>query len=340
MIMVMPYKISIIIPVYKVEKYIIRCLKSVANQTYKGRIECILVDDCSPDQSLVLCEKFVNDYTGNIDFVIVRQPVNGGQSTARNAGTKLATGDYLYFLDSDDEIPESSIELLVSEAEKHQGIDVVMGAMYDDKQSEAYNLECYKPHQYVTDNRWLQFNIFKLGKTLPINSVNKLIRRGFVLDNGLYFKPGIIHEDDHWMFYVVKCVKSWAFVFENTYIRYWNEGSTMTFHAKKKDVEAINYFKIISDWYENHYEPFAYLQICQMVFWFYVYEMYRYVEDSKILYSKFLAFSKCRKHYLLQATLLLCNMLSTLRVSNSVIYRLSSIPYRIETKRIDKENFN
>ena len=104
---IMHRKISVIIPVYKVEKYLKRCVESVVNQTYKN-IEIILVNDGSPDKCGEICDKYAR-----IDSRIkVIHKENGGLSSARNAGLDIASGDYIMFVDSDDWISEVSLEKL------------------------------------------------------------------------------------------------------------------------------------------------------------------------------------------------------------------------------------
>ncbi len=90
-------KISVIVPVYKVEKYIDRCLESIINQTYKN-LEIILVDDGSPDN----CPKLCDEWKKKDERVRVIHKVNGGLGEARNSGMEIATGDYITFVDSDD----------------------------------------------------------------------------------------------------------------------------------------------------------------------------------------------------------------------------------------------
>ena len=119
-------KISIIVPVYNVEPYIEDCLKSVAAQTYNGEIECIIVNDCTPDDSCAVIERFINGYDGAIDFKLLHHTVNRGLSAARNTGIDAATGDYIYFLDSDDEIMPECIEVL-AEPLKNKKYDFVIG---------------------------------------------------------------------------------------------------------------------------------------------------------------------------------------------------------------------
>lgn len=288
-------KVTIIIPVYNVEQYIVRCLDSVASQTYEGQIECLLVDDCGPDNSIQICRDYVESYSGLIEFKIIQREQNGGLSAARNTGLKVATGDYIYFLDSDDELPSNSIELLVSEVSKHPGIDVVMGFMYDDKHSEYYNLNCFKDHQYTTDRHWLQFYTYNSEKVIPANGCNKLLRKLFLLDNNLLFKPGIIHEDEHWMFFLVKNVKSWSFVFEPTYIRYWNEGSIMT--SRNREKEAKNWIEIMNDFCHNLYAPFTKLQLAKCLYLYFAMDFFEFPSvQSNVLCRQFI--QKCLRERL------------------------------------------
>ena len=99
--------ISVIIPVYKVEKYLPKCIESVLNQTYRN-LEIILVDDGSPDQCPVICDKF----SRRDSRVKVIHKKNGGLSSARNAGIDISKGDYLAFVDSDDYIAPNMYEFL------------------------------------------------------------------------------------------------------------------------------------------------------------------------------------------------------------------------------------
>ena len=94
--------ISIIIPIYNAEKYIFRCIKSVMNQKISGfGIECILIDDCSQDDSILIANNIIDDYTGDIIFKMIRNETNKGLSASRNIGIQLSSGEYLFFLDSD-----------------------------------------------------------------------------------------------------------------------------------------------------------------------------------------------------------------------------------------------
>lgn len=97
------HKISIIVPIYNVEKYIKSCIDSIIQQDYPN-IECIFVNDCTQDKSMIIVNNCLNKYKGSIEFKIINHENNLGLSAARNTGVKRSTGDYLYFLDSDDEL--------------------------------------------------------------------------------------------------------------------------------------------------------------------------------------------------------------------------------------------
>ena len=107
-------KVSIILPIYNVEKYLEKCVKSVINQTYKN-IEIILVDEGSKDSSGRICDELVE--SDNRIKVIHKK--NGGLASARNAGYEVATGEYLMYIDSDDVIKNDIAEKCVSAMEKN-----------------------------------------------------------------------------------------------------------------------------------------------------------------------------------------------------------------------------
>lgn len=114
-------KISIIVPVYKVEHELDRCVKSLLGQTYKN-IEIILVDDGSPD----CCPKMCDEFARQDNRVKVVHKRNGGLSDARNAGLKVASGEYVLYVDSDDYIDIDSCERFM-EARNNENVDIIVG---------------------------------------------------------------------------------------------------------------------------------------------------------------------------------------------------------------------
>lgn len=248
--------ISIIIPVYNTEKYIRRCIDSVIAQSYK-EWELILVDDGSTDKSGEICD----EYAEKDERIRVFHKTNGGASSARNVGLDNATGDWVYFCDSDDELPLNAMSLFAAEVEKHPGVDMVMGYMKPSKEYSWYNLGEFKGHQYVTDREYLQYKLFYDGFRIPVNAANKLVRKDFIVENDLYFMQGIIHEDNQWFFHVLKCIGSFAFIFEPTYFRYWNDNSVTSIASADSKVYARSWHIILLDFTNNLYGPFKKLQL-------------------------------------------------------------------------------
>ena len=118
--------VSILIPVYNVRDYIIRCLDSVAAQSYDGAMECILVDDCGTDGSIVEAQSYIDQYKGNVVFRIVHHVRNRGLAAARNTGVAAATGDFVMHLDSDDWLDPYAVEHLVKK-QLETDADIVSG---------------------------------------------------------------------------------------------------------------------------------------------------------------------------------------------------------------------
>jgi glycosyltransferase involved in cell wall biosynthesis len=129
--------ISLIIPVYNVERYIERCVRSVLAQTFRD-FEVILVDDGSSDES-IRCAQAILDRDGGIEYTVVKHDVNKGVSAARNTGLDAARGAYVYFPDSDDYIETNMLERLYT-LSKETDADIVMcgsQSVYDDGQTPA-----------------------------------------------------------------------------------------------------------------------------------------------------------------------------------------------------------
>lgn len=104
----MQERISVVVPVYKTQRYLRKCLDSILNQTYPN-IEIVVVNDCSPDDSAEICREYAEKYD-QVKYIELEH--NVGLSSARNAGIEVATGDYLGFVDSDDWVEPEAYELL------------------------------------------------------------------------------------------------------------------------------------------------------------------------------------------------------------------------------------
>ena len=228
-------RISVIIPVYKVEEYLAGCLKSVLNQTFQD-YEVILVDDGSPDRCPQLCDEWVEK--DSRIFAIHRE--NGGLSAARNTGVKAARGDYLYFLDSDDELTVDALEQMYAMVEQHPDVELVQGGFFVKKEDAG----CHTPYslpEYTEDARLIKNTLLTFDGDL-IKAQSRLVRRDFFIENSLWFKEGIIHEDNYWTFFLAKHVRTMCFCNKRTYYHRMNPDSiTHAINIKRE----YNAFKVI-----------------------------------------------------------------------------------------------
>ena len=221
-------KVSIIIPVYNKEDYIEHCVCSVMNQTYRC-LEVILIDDCSPDGSMNVAKRVIADSENSkdLEFVFLRHEENLGLSEARNTGIRAASGDYLFFLDSDDALTPSSISLMMEQVRMHPGVELVQGYTVSVPDDIYYHTEELNYMGYRESNLLYVYEMNRM-RNFPITAWNKLLNRNFVVRNNLFFMEGIIHEDLHWIFYVARCVSRFSYIPETTYMRYYTPNSIMT----------------------------------------------------------------------------------------------------------------
>lgn len=212
-------KVSIIIPVYKVEKYIIRCLESVKAQTFTD-YEVILVDDCGGDNSIALAESYCEQYFPN-NHKIIHHDHNKGLSEARNTGVRNCSGEFIYFLDSDDEITNHCLDKLIRYA--NDDVDFVMARYRNEPiAKELYN---FPKSGYFSKNELISLYI---TRSIPWNSVNRIINRRIFTEQHVYFDEGITSEDLMWNYRSLEFVSKCYLINEVTYIYHINPGSIMT----------------------------------------------------------------------------------------------------------------
>ena len=188
--------ISIIITIYKVEDYLDECVQSVIHQTYKN-LEIILVDDGSPDRCPQMCDK----YAKLDNRIIVIHKKNGGQSDARNAGLKQATGDFLCFVDSDDFIDVTMCEqMLRYQQESDADIIGCMFSWYEDGEIKAFPWlnKGYKEKHKLTLH---DFFMDAVRQKLDWSTCNKFFKRSILTET---FVTGRIYEDFLFLYYTTK----------------------------------------------------------------------------------------------------------------------------------------
>lgn len=240
-------KISIIVPIYNVEKYLQECLQSVADQTMTEGLECILVDDCGPDNSAQIARDFIASYRGPIYFRFIQREKNGGLSAARNTGIEAAQGDYLYFLDSDDTIIPETMELMYGLVEKYGALDLVQGSFYENEK-QYKTISPYRMPEFTDNRKTIKSFLLKYEGDI-VGAQSRLVRRDLFFKHKLFFKNGIIHEDNYWTFFLAKHVRSFAFCPISTYYHRYNPTSiTGNVNIPK---ETIAYRTIIVDLSDN-----------------------------------------------------------------------------------------
>lgn len=220
-------KVSIIVPVYNVEKYIQRCLESVASQSYND-IECIIVNDCTPDASCDIAKDFIQNYEGPISFSLIEHDHNQGLSAARNTGIKKSTGDYIFFLDSDDTLPVNAISDLVTVAEQNSCPEIVMGYTQG-VDANGNSVEVASRQSQVTsyESNDELFHAYLSGNYYVI-ACNKLIRRDIFDKHKTFFREGITHEDVMWSFEVSTYVQRVIACDKVTYLYYLGDTNSIS----------------------------------------------------------------------------------------------------------------
>jgi glycosyltransferase involved in cell wall biosynthesis len=182
--------ISVIVPVYNVQDYIVESLDTIANQHFTGRFEVLLIDDCSTDNSKALCENFVAAHPTIARLISL--PQNQGVAVARNKGLEAARGDYFAFVDPDDLLPPDALQNLYDAAVKHQA-DIVKGnnIVFDEQRSFGvdYNVETTKI--YTGTEILAAFFEHKETRGHPWG---KLFRRAPFAN--IFFTPGVLMAED------------------------------------------------------------------------------------------------------------------------------------------------
>jgi len=234
-------KVSVIIPVYNVEPYLERCVRSVLQQDYKD-LEIILVDDGSTDGSGVLCDQI----STRDNRIIVIHQANQGLSTARNVGILHATGQYLVFLDSDDRwMLDNGLTTLLPKDDKTPDLIVFKNVHVwkDDviSNTKDYDLEILKR---LSDTKAV-FAYLVQTQQFRMSACFLLVRRQLLIENNIFFPVGLISEDIYWSMHLWQYVTTVSFVNLDFY-GYFHRSDSLSTLASIKVYES--YDKIFSYW--------------------------------------------------------------------------------------------
>lgn len=218
---------SIIIPVYKVEKYLPECLDSVLGQSFSD-FELILVDDGSPDRCPMICD----DYANKDKRVKVIHQKNAGQASARNAGVELAKGDYIIYIDSDDYFADKTAFEKITQ-KISSGADVVLYGYRKWYESDGSfgAAVCRFPEFDVHTEPSKVISSLLINETYDGCAWTKAIKRSLCEKHVIHFRPGMISEDSDWYLNVMCHAKTYDHIDEPFVVYRQRAGSTS--HAAK-----------------------------------------------------------------------------------------------------------
>lgn len=238
----MSYLVSIIVPIYNVEKYLDQCIKSLCSQTYKN-LEIILVDDGSKDKCPTICDTWATK--DNRIKVIHKQ--NGGLSDARNYGIENANGEYICFIDSDDFISPDYIQILLNNLLK-ENAQIAECQYYDYFDEDKILIDHENEDITILSNLQALRSMYNF-KGFSIMIWNKLYKKE--LFNNIRFPKGKLHED---VFTTYKLIyKSEKIIQTSKKIYYYRQRqNSISKQFTEKRLDVIDAFKEIDDFYTEH----------------------------------------------------------------------------------------
>lgn len=240
--------VSVIIPIYNVEKYIRKCVDSIIRQTYKN-IEILLVDDSSPDQCPLICD----EYAKKDQRITVIHKNNGGLSDARNAGLKIAKGEYVAFVDADDYVDDNFIEILLNTAIK-ENADISVCSYY-----KVYKHKIVAPTKSISstvlNNIEAMRDIFTIPSLCEVMAWNKLYKRDLFTHNNILFPIGKIHEDNFTTYKLFYYSNSIVFTNQPLYYYVQREGSIMGSKFNKRSLDMIEASHLAVKWVNDKKIP-------------------------------------------------------------------------------------
>lgn len=308
-------KVSIIIPVYNVEQYLKECMDSVLNQTLND-IEIICVDDCSTDNSL----NILKEYTLKDDRIkLIEQPENRGAYVARNSGLKIATGEYIGFVDPDDYIELSTYEKAYEAAKSNDSDMVVFGGEpFEAKSSLARSALNTRDNIYI-DNSFKA--LLNEAGSLPF-VWNKIYKRSLLMDNNIKFEEERNGCDKVFCWYIFPTAKKITFISNKLYHYrigrsesavndFWNG------NIKSMDTAIKNNKCIINRWLKMGYAQSVPDKFLQHYINFYFSRLTRLREDLKKHYAE-LVFKEIFTDDFI-------SLLKTTKISNKVVEKFNSM---------------
>lgn len=234
-------KVSVIVPIYNVEKYLEKCINSLLSQTLED-IQIILVNDGSKDNSGNIakeCEK------NNKNRIIYVEKENGGLSDARNYGLKYATGDFIAFLDSDDYIEKNAYEEMYNKAIEENADYVECDFIWE------------FPNKIRVDKQYPYKNKKEMLSFVRVVAWNKLIKRQLITDNNLEFPKGLRYEDVEFTYKLIPFINKFAYV-DKPFIHYVQREGSIANDQNERTAEIFTVLDNVIEFYKknNIYEKY------------------------------------------------------------------------------------
>ena len=264
--------ISVIVPVYNVEKYLRKAVQSIQNQTYK-HLEIMLINDGSTDSSGDICDELANSDSR----IVVIHKKNGGVSTARNEAQKLAKGNYVIYVDSDDYIHEEMIQFLYEQliAENADVSSCSVMNVYQNSQTP----QCSDENLYFVYNQEEFLREYLIGQRVQGTLGNKLIRKE--ITDQLEFPVGKIYEDAYYHLQLVQVAKKYV-VHTKPYYYYYHRNQSLTTNPyHERDLVYLDVYQKFYDLVQQQYP-----RIINEAFFRLSYA-YFYIFDKMLLESDF-----------------------------------------------------
>lgn len=230
---IMNKKVSLIVPVYNVEKYLQQCIESITSQTYEN-IEIIIVNDGSTDKSRTIIERFMEKE----DRIIYIEQDNKGVSVARNKALKISTGDYILFIDSDDYLNDNSVEILV-QSMIYSNADMVIAGfkrIFDDNikgKDNIFQFNVDKEKEYSG----IEVSEMMLKGIIDGFLWNKMFKRELLIKNGFEFEENRYFEDWYPVFNHISSIGKIKFLNQSVYNYRQRQGSTVNMINEKKLID-------------------------------------------------------------------------------------------------------
>ena len=234
-------KVSVIVPIYNVEKYLEKCINSLLSQTLED-IQIILVNDGSKDNSGNIAKEYEKN---NKDRVIYVEKENGGLSDARNYGIKYATGDFIAFLDSDDYIEKNAYEEMYNKAIEENADYVECDFIWE------------FPNKIRVDKQYPYKNKKEMLSFVRVVAWNKLIKRQLITDNNLEFPKGLRYEDVEFTYKLIPFINKFAYV-DKPFIHYVQREGSIANVQNERTAEIFTVLDNVIEFYKknNIYEEY------------------------------------------------------------------------------------